>query len=222
MSTLPRRKPEAIAYLENRIATWVAEGVNLGLSVDQASALSLAVASASGALDAAEQARAQSRAATITYDAAYDEMRALGSAAIKSIRAYALTTDDPSAVYALAQIPAPADPTPAPAPGAPTGITFTLQSTGAIMLRWKAPQPAPGAEVFTSVSRKLDGQTSFTTVFDTGAKEFLDDTIPPGTANVQYVLRAKRGTQVSAPSSVITIYLGAAGNDGVQGLSIAA
>lgn len=222
MATLPRSKSDTIAYLESRIATWVTEAANIGLGVDQASDLNLAVVAAAGALDAAEQARAASQAATVTYDAAYAEMRALAGAAIKSIRAYALTTDDPSAVYATAQIPPPAPPQPIPAPAAPTDITFELQSTGAIMLRWKAPQPAPGAEVFTSVSRKLDGQTGFTTVFDTGAKEFLDDTIPPGTANVQYVLRAKRGSQVSAPSSVITIYLGAAGNDGVQGLSIAA
>jgi hypothetical protein len=222
MSTLPRRKPEAIAYLENRIAMWVTEAANLGLSVSQASDLNAAIAAASGGLDAAEQARALSRAATVTYNAAYDEMRTLAGAAIKSIRAYALTTDDPSAVYALAQIPPPADPQPAPAPAAPGDITFELQSTGALLLRWKAPQPAPGAEVFTSMSRKLDGQMAFTTIFDTGAREFLDDTIPPGTASVQYVLRAKRGSQISAPSNVITIYLGAAGNEGAGQLSIAA
>lgn len=222
MATLPRSKPETISFMETRIGTWVAEAANLGLSIPQTTDLSTAIAAASSALDAAEEARAASKAATTTYDAAYSAMRTLAGSAINTIRAFAESSADPAAVYALAQIPAPADPQPAPAPTAPTDITFELQSTGAIHLRWKAPQPAPGAEVFTSVSRKLDGASSFTAIFDTGAREFLDDTIPPGTPSVQYVLRAKRGALVSAPSSVITIYLGAAGNQGQQGLSIAA
>lgn len=51
----------------------------------------------------------------------------------------------------------------------------------------------------------------------------LDSSIRPGTQSVTYMLRTRRGDQVSIPSDAVTQHLGVPGNDGEQqGLTLAA
>jgi hypothetical protein len=111
-------------------------------------------------------------------------------------------------------------------------MSATVLGNGTVRLRWKAPQPSPGAEVFTQIQRRFNGAGQFQVIGDTGAKTFVDTTVPAGTASVQYIFVAKRGEQQSDPSAPISLLLGVPGNGpqqaaqgvggGEGGLSLAA
>ena len=144
-----------------------------------------------------------SKGATEGFYNAIDTLREAGGAAIGEIRAFARSRQNPD-VYIMAGIPAPASPSPVPAPPAPTNLTITMQTTGEAVLRWKVKQPAPGAEIITVVQRRLNAAGPFVEFASTGEKTITDSTIPPGTKSVSYVLRARRGDQMSAPSEPVT------------------
>jgi len=41
-----------------------------------------------------------------------------------------------------------------------------------------------------------------------GVRSFTDETVPPGTASVQYMIRGIRGDKVGQFSEAVTVYLG--------------
>jgi hypothetical protein len=227
MSTLPQSRVGILEFFETHLPLWTADPLIIGLTLEQVTDLQGFTTSARNQWDAAQAARVASKGATEGFYNAIDTLRTAGGAAISEIRAFAKSTANPD-VYITAGIPAPASPTPAPPPDAPTNLTITMQTTGEAVLKWKVKQPSPGAEVFTVVHRRLNNTGSFIEFGATGEKTMIDATIPPGTQSVSYVLRARRGDQVSAPSEPVTQFLGIPGNqeggqgEGQGGLSLAA
>src|SRR5690606_36652319 len=130
-------------------------------------------------------------------------------------RAYANTTGDDE-VYAVAQIPPPAQRDPAPPPAAPTDITLAVQPNGAIQVKWKITQPAPGAEIQTVIQRRLNNSGSWQNLGVTGLKTFTDSTVPGGTELVTYMLHATRAGVTGLFSQQTSINLGIPGNQGSQ------
>jgi hypothetical protein len=97
-----------------------------------------------------------------------------------------------------------------------------VQPNSAIQVKWKITQPAPGAEVQTVLQRRIDNTGAWENVGVTGLKTFTDSTVPTGSQLVTYMLHATRAG-VSGPFSQHTsINLGIPGNQGEQGLSLAA
>lgn len=216
MSTMPQTQDALINFFESHTAVWSNDPAGIGLSLEQLTALSGATVAARAALTTAIQTRDAAKGATTDLHGALSTLRGLGGPAIAAIRAFAEGSEDPASVYALAQIPPRADPTPAPPPEIPTDITAAVLGDGTIRIRWKAPQPSPGAEVFTQVKRRLNGAGPFLLLGDTGAKTLVDSTVPAGTHKVEYMCIAKRGEQQSDPSQPISLLLGVPG-DGEQG-----
>ncbi|MFG0285226.1 MAG: hypothetical protein ACF8R7_12450 [Phycisphaerales bacterium JB039] len=210
MRTMPNGRIDLIRFFEARLGAWSADPAAIGLSAQQLADLSAMVAAGRAALDDAEELRNLARAATLTFNDAVGDIRKAGGSALNTIRAFAEAGADPAAVYAAAQIPPRAQPSPAPAPQAPTDFAFTLLGDGALELRWSAPAPIPGAEVFTTIHRKLDGAGDFALLAGTGEESWTDRTIPAGTVSAQYMLRALRRGQVSPPSAITTVYFAAA------------
>ncbi|MFG0286169.1 MAG: hypothetical protein ACF8R7_17265 [Phycisphaerales bacterium JB039] len=221
MAIVPPSRVGALEFYETHLPLWTADPTIIGLTLTQVTDLQAAVDTARTQWNNAQAARDASVGATGNFHDAIDTMRTLGSAAIAEIKAYAKTTQNPG-VYATAGIPAPATPTPAPAPATPSEITAEVLASGSIRLRWKALQPAPGAEVYTQIQRRLTPTGAFTILGDTGEKEFIDATVPAGTAQAQYQLIAKRGGQMSDPSLPISVLLGVPSNESEGGLSLAA
>ncbi|MFG0283720.1 MAG: hypothetical protein ACF8R7_04800, partial [Phycisphaerales bacterium JB039] len=208
MATLPGTQEGLLTFVEDHVAVWVNDPAAIGLDLSAVTALQGAVTSARSAYTVASAARETSKGATTALHGELDTLKGLAGQAINTIRAFAEGAADPMAVYAAAQIPPRADPTPAPAPATPTDASATLLGDGTIRLRWKAPQPAAGAEVYTQIRRRLGTTGPFTTLGDTGEKTFVDDTVPAGTAEVQYTFIAKRNGQSSDPTQPITLLLG--------------
>lgn len=221
MGTVPNSRLGTLEFYETHLPLWAADPTIIGLTLEAVTDLQGFVSTARTDYENAQTSRVASKGATEGFYNAIDTLRTAGSGALAEIRAFAKSTGNPG-VYITAGIPAPAAPTPAPPPDAPTNLTIALQTTGEAVLKWKVKQPAPGAEVFTVVYRRLNNTGAFTEFGATGEKTAIDATIPPGTQSVSYVLRARRGDQVSGPSEPVTQFLGIPGNQAEGGLSLAA
>lgn len=228
MRTLPRGRQEQIEYFEGHLPHWAPEPEAVGLTPAMVAELAARTEAARAAFAAAQAARRAAQAATAEYNRRVREMRALGGAMINSVRAFAQASGDPG-VYTRAQVPPPAAPSRAPAPAAPEGIVTGLDRRGAITLRWRTRRPIPGAEVFTTIERQLDGAGPFVPIGATGGRRFTDATVPAGTRSAVYRLRAHRGGQSSPWAEPATVFLGvpqgeeeAAGGSGGVGAGRAA
>lgn len=215
-----------IEFCEAHAPVWAANVAGLGITQAQAAALTAATEEARVAYDSALKAREASKAATVEMKSEASQMKVVAASLLRSIKTYAEQQANPDAVYALAQIPPPAEPAPLPLPGKPTNIVVTLLSTGAVQLTWDAENAAASSGVFFNVFRKLPGQTNFTPIGGTSGSTsvsrrmtFVDGTVPTSAAasGVQYVMQGIRGTQQGLLSDAITVQFG---TDTPGGLSV--
>src|SRR5690606_14316239 len=136
--------------------------------------------------------------------------------------AYAATSGEDN-IYELARIDPPAPPSPVPAPTTPTDVVTTLTNTGAIHLKWKAKNASPSAGTAFTIHRKLDGQSAYQQIGTSGVRTFIDETGPPGTPSVNYMIRGIRGDKLGEFSEPVVVYLGKTPMNGEDGqLSLAA
>ena len=194
-SIVPESRAEAIAFLQARIAAWTANAAEIGISVEQATSLSGLILAAADAQTTQIDLTNQKEAATTAFHASADAMRDAAVALVGTIKSYAKYTNDPS-VYALAQLPPPADREPTPAPGVPFEPTIRLLGGGGVEIGFKSVNPGNVFGVTYEVYRQLDGQGEFTYVLTSGERKFVDQGLPPGTSVANYLVRGRRTTTI--------------------------
>lgn len=204
---LPDSNLAMIQWFEQRLTDWAADPTGIGLTGEQIITLGSQVTAARASYNAAQQARNASKSATVVFHDDSGTLRSFGGDLIKTIKAFAEATDNPG-VYADADVPPPAPPTPRGAPGMPTDITTALTNLGAIEIKWKADNAAASSGAFFVVRRKLDDETQWTTVGQTGAKAFSDETVPLGTTRAIYTIIPKRGELVGPASAQFAVQFG--------------
>ncbi|MGP1273636.1 MAG: hypothetical protein ACTS22_09920 [Phycisphaerales bacterium] len=208
MSVLPETNSARISFFENHLPVWAPIAADIGLTPAQIATLTTLTADARNAYNAALAARDAAKAATQTQNDAIAAMTGLGADLVKTIRAYAQTTDDPG-VYAAAQIPAPRTPAPlGPAP-TPTDLTAAITNTGAVQLTWNA--ETRGRVGFVIERRTtLPGQPAggWTLIGTATNKSFLDELVPTGLENAQYRVTAERPGGRSQPTEPIVVLFG--------------
>lgn len=128
---------------------------------------------------------------------------------IKIIKAFASSTDDPN-VFTLAQIPAPTAPTPLPPPEIPADLQSALLNSGFVELTWRGSvSPGGNFTVWRSIAPTPgSGAGAFIQIGMTGAKIFVDDTLPAGTPAATYFVKAHRGNLASDDSEPIFVRFG--------------
>ncbi len=226
MGVVPDTRLGQLEFYEAHLPVWEASPAAIGLTVGQLASLETLVTAARTTYNTQQSARNAARAATNAFYDAIDSAHENGSNLIAIIKTYATSTSNPG-VYTAAQIPPPAPPSPAPPPDAPTNPLASLENNGSITVRWNVTRPAPGASVYTTILRQLNGAGAFTPLGDTGEKQFNDPTVPPGTPKVTYLLQARRAGPAggSSPfSEPLTVFLGVPTDSeaGAQPLHIAA
>lgn len=214
MSVIPDGRSEAIDFFTNRLAAWSADPVAIGLTASLVAELAGATASASTARTDAQQAAVAKLAASQTFRTETDAMRAIGVGLVQQIRGYAKATGDAS-VYAAAQLPEPATPEPTPAPGTPYEFEVGLRQDGAVELSFRCDNPgAQGGSVggvTYDVWRRDEAEGAFVYLLNTGERRFTDATVPAGTAEATYRVRARRSTEIGNPAQ-FTVSFGVGGN----------
>ena len=93
-----------------------------------------------------------------------------------------------------------------PEPGKPTGLKVNLGSQGEIELKWKCKNPKGSEGTMYEIRRKI-GDGPFIVLGTAGKKQFVDETIPAGTASAIYSIRAFRSTRRGALAQ-FNVYLG--------------
>lgn len=218
MAVLPDSRVDQIEFCEAHIDVWSAAPATIGLTAAQVAALSGLTEDARKDYLAAQTARDASKSATEKFYDSTRDMREKAAELIRVIKTFADTTNNPN-VYQLAQIPQPAAPSVNPPPGKPTGITITLNASGAIALSWKSENASGG---FFQVYRRIGTSTTgaFTNIGGTGNREFTDGTLPLGSTSVTYRIQGFRGQDPGESSDNVLVQFGVAGGAGGAGVTV--
>lgn len=205
-----------LEWCQAHTSVFTANATQIGLTAGQATAFTNATTAAAAALLAQEQARQAALVATQAAADAFGTLRGSAGDTVRLIRAFAETQAKPSVVYNLAQIPPPAPPSPAPPPAQPTDLTVTLNaSDGALLLRWKAANPAGTSGTSYIVRRRLPAESEFSFIGVSGKKEFIDDTLIAGPDSVQYTVQGQRADSSGPLSPIFTVNFGQAPGGGL-------
>jgi hypothetical protein len=209
MSLLPNKNDALLNFLNARLQAWEDSAPLFAVSPAELAAFTASLTAAGGALDAANKARAGSKAATETQSAALRDLRKKSSKFIAAIRLAAERAPDPSVIYAAAQIPAPLPPAPRPAPDAPTDLTAAINaSSGTITLKWKARRNASTVyRVSRTITLTSGDEVGPVEVGVVGSKSFTDEEYPAGTRRAVYTVIAQRGNARSPESITLTVNL---------------
>lgn len=192
---LPSTTLGKIEFYENHIAPWTTNVTAVGLVIGDVTAVGTAAAAARASYTAQQLAQQAAKSATLDLETKLRILQAAGSSAIQKIRGKATGSGSGAdAVYVLAQIPAPAIPTPVGAPGTPSDLKVVLNPDGSLTLGWKCANPAGSTGTIYNLRRKLAGAPDFTVLGGAGARTFIDQTIPAGTASAIYEITAVRST----------------------------
>ncbi len=226
MGVLPDTRLGQLEFCESKNPVWTAQAANLNLTPVMMTTLVSLTTAARAQYNAMVAAHAASKTATQAWYDAQEAMRDKAAEYIKTIKAYAGTTNNPN-VFNLAQIPPPKSPSASAPPPTPTNLTATLLNSGAIQLDWKG--NITSGVVFT-VWRRFGSELNMEQVGTvSGAKSFTDATLPVGVqtaSGVWYQVRAERIGLFSDFSEPIFVRFGAvAGGDlgtDEEGLKIAA
>lgn len=154
-------------------------------------------------------ARNVAKAATVSQNVAVSAMFDLGSDLVKTIKAKALTSNNPN-VYALSQIPPPQAPSPVGAPTTPTNLTGAIDASGILTIAWKAITTGPTIGIVFQVSRKRFNEPAFTLVGSTFDTAFADNTFDAASGPYSYRVQAVRGNTASGFAGPLFINVGAA------------
>lgn len=205
MPVVPSTRTEKVEFYEAHNPTWAASAANIGVTPAQVASLTNLTKAARDAFNAQRTAQDAAKAATQRFYNTVRDMQNLGGDLIKSIKAFAETTNNPN-VYVLANIPEPAAPTPAGPPVAPTNLSAVMNSDGTMRLTWKG---SIAQRQFFSIWRQLPSQSMPLQIGAVAAKDFTDVTVPRGLTQVVYNVRAHRDSAVSTPTDNLIVYFGA-------------
>jgi hypothetical protein len=205
MGLIPDNKPGKLAFFTAKVTPWTDNAVAIGTTTTAVSDMTAKLATASDKLDAQIAAQEIAKAATAAADAAIEVLVIAGANIIKSIRTKAATAGD--GVYELAQIPAPALPTPVTTLGTPSDFSVELGADGSLTIKWKCVSPRATGMVY-QVYRRATATGEFEYIGGSGAKKFVDTTLPAGSSQVTYQIQAVRSTAIG-PSAQFNVNFGA-------------
>ncbi len=204
MRVVPRNHGPKIQFFRTHVAKWAEDPEAIGTSPEIVAELQALTEEAAAALAAQYAAQQAARAATLRLRTAIEKMGSLGASIMLQIRAKADTSDE--GVYALASVPERKKPAPIGPPGTPHSFAADLWQDGSLALRWKCKNPRGTAGTMYHVYRRTGPSGEFKYLGASGAKRFVDETIPPGSPSVEYRVRAVRGTSVGQWASFHTSF----------------
>ena len=206
MAGVPRSIPDRIKYYKDRQDAWTTHSGVIGLSAGEMTTMSGKISAAVDGLSARSAAESAAKAATVTLHNADRALQLYGTDLIQKIKAAA---GQNSAVYALALIDPPAQPSPVSTLGKPTEFVATLSEDGSLELSWRCSSPRATGVTY-QVYRRVNPDGEFVAVGGTGDKKITDSAIPAGATSLTYKIQATRSTAVG-PWATFNVTFGASG-----------
>lgn len=215
MAVVPEKRLEKVQFYENHIDPFTTNATAIGITSAEATDLQTKTEAARDAYNTQQTTLQAAKTATEAFYNAVDAMNTAGAALIKKIRAKAQATGDMN-VYTLSEIPAPPVPSPVGDLGMPTDFTCEVNlATGTLDTSWKCSNPRGATGVVYQIWRRIGMEGDFSYLGGVGAKKYSDDTVPAGTACVQYQIQAVRSTSVG-PFALFTVNYGAGSSTSVE------
>lgn len=203
---IPDSKQDVLNWGTSHAPIFTLNALGIGLTAPEAAVFAAAVTAAGTAWTDAIAAREVAKAKTVLSDAAFATLFDKASITVSIIKAFADKNVNPPAIYALAQIPMPAERQPSGAPPAPQNVSCQIDNLGRVDVRWTG---STRYATFFNVWRKLQGQSMWTQVGATGSKSFVDATVPEETVSAMYYVQAQRGDTTGPESETIAVIFGA-------------
>ncbi|OAB60711.1 hypothetical protein AY599_25145 [Leptolyngbya valderiana BDU 20041] len=189
---MPRTEAEFVPWLKDHVAIWQGnQGTppDIGLSAAQVAAVAGLSTTLEEKYQQLKDLKAQKKAARVEKDTALALARAMVGGDIEIIDGYAKTTGDPD-VYARAQIDPPRDRTPRSEAPIPTNLSTDTTTSGDVVFTFKASKA--GGAVF-EVQRQLvpvgELPGAWQSLGTIGDKEYVDQNVPSGLAQINYRVR---------------------------------
>jgi hypothetical protein len=210
MATIPPSRPSQIQFCTTHIPVWEEHEAAIGLPDGFAEELNVLTQAARDAARAAHEARLASEVATQTYYRAVAAMREKAAKGVRTIRTHADNMND-IGVLVLASIPLEKSPTAVPLPTTPMNVSCEVEPSGAVRVTWDSTGTHGG---YFDIFRRLDATPNgpmggavgqFVCIGSSGDRSFVDATIPIGTFQAMYQVRACRGTR-KGPLSLATAF----------------
>ncbi len=213
-----------LSWCQDHVDTFANNFAQIGLTSAQAIEFAGAISTLAADITAQGEAEQAKFAATVQVNSSLAAAKTTAGDTIRLIRAYAESQPDPDAIYAIAQIAPIAPPSPQAPPAQPTNIVGMLDTTtGALRLSWKATNPGTGTSY--TIKRRLEGESDFTFLGNSGVKSFTDDTLPAGVESAQYTIQGQRADSTGPVSPIFTATFGRVSESqsgSGEGLSLAA
>jgi hypothetical protein len=205
---VPDSQQGAIDFFSSRTPTWAANQAAIGISAAQVVDIDAKVTAAQTKLAAAQAARNAAKTATLDLADAMNDMRSFGGDLIKTIRAFAETTNDDS-VYLLSDIPPIAPPKPTGPPESPTNVDASINNFGYVFIEWKASRAVGTQFILQRQLTPVDGApTAWAFAGASTTNDYTDTTVPTGFASVSYRVYAQRAGGTSDASNVAVLAFG--------------
>lgn len=221
-------RQELSDFVNAHTQPWSDHTAGVGLPAGQLAELKSKLGATEATLKAVNEIRVLALAASAANADAFADLRTIAGTCVRSIKAFADASANPSAVYQLAALPSPLPPGPASLPNTGTDFSATLNlSTGGLALKWKVvggAQPYGVSGVVWNVRRSINGGTPVS-IGLTGEKSFIDGTIPADAITCAYTVTPQHGQQVGPISGTFQVrFTPAAGNGNfeVAGVKMAA
>lgn len=198
---------DALQWIENHLAVWTNIPASIGLTLPQVTAATTKAVAARVAFDAAETARDGSKAATLTWNQALEEVRESVQGLLNIIKGFAEHTGN-DAVYAIAQISPQSPPRPSPAPQTPESLKVLLTNMGVVNVSWTG---TLAGRTFYEVQRSFADtpiEGDWQALASVANRFFEDSTLPNGTPKAHYRVRAVRGPGGAGSFNDATRYSG--------------
>lgn len=206
-TNLPYGRTKTLVWLEAHIEAWSLDPSAIGLTPAQVAQLQGEIAGVRDDFTSVQEVRAHSEATTEKFHSSADDLHDKAADLILAIKSFAATSGNGGIVYLAAGMTPKNAPSPTGAPSMPTNLRAQLESRGNIVLSWDG--TGPTGTVY-EISRKLAGETKFSLLGNVGAlqKTYTDKTLPVGATFATYMIRARRGSTMSAYSMQFNIQFG--------------
>lgn len=201
MGTIPRKTSELLAFCEERAPIWALSSAAIGIPSDLATQFTSVTTAASASVAAQVTAVSSAQAATATAQADVAALRETLGEALKVIRAFAETVENPTVVFTTAKIPPTKPRSPIGPPGTPKDYTMSVDLAGRLHLTWKCQNPPGSMGVLYMIERRLNQAGAWALLGAVAEREYLDGTIPSGTGTVEYRITGHRAGTVGLPGT---------------------
>ncbi len=200
---IPNTRNEIVEFYKQHAEIWSTLTTEIGISVELAAAVKAATDAAVLAQQTAVAQRNTAKMSTTDFYDKADALRAIGGAAVATIRAYAEATDDKE-VYIKAEVSPPAPPTPPGPPVAPKSVTADPNATGTITLKIKG---SVAKNASFHIERSVDNGP-WVLVNPTRSKTWTDEAVPMNTNTITYRVFGVRDNKRSDNATSATVNFG--------------